>query len=115
MPIPEDRFRSVVFEALRGDFGGQWVGLTQAVAWVATDRGIYPELQDTRILQIDPADEPRLRTLFWQLVEEGVMTLGTNAANARWPWMSLTAHGRAVVFAAEVRSPAPHESGAQPR
>ena len=101
MPIPPDRLRSVVFEALRRDFGGQWIGLTQAVAWVATDRGIYPTLQDTRVVQIDPTDEEPLRELFWQLVEEGIMTLGTHAGNARWPWMSLTEHGRAVVLATQ--------------
>ena len=108
MPIPVDRFRSVVFEALRRDFGGQWMGLTQAVAWVATDRGIYPAIQDTRIVQIDPADEPPLRALVDELLEAGVMTLGTNAGNARWPWLSLTPHGRAAVFAPEA-SPPPQE------
>ena len=97
MPIPESRFRSVVFEALRRDFGSQWLGLQQAVAWVATEHGIYPALQDTRIVQLDPADEPRLRSTFWQLVAEGVMALGINGGNEQWPWMSLTARGREVV------------------
>ena len=49
MPIPEDRFLSVIFEALRRDFGNQWLGLTQSVAWVAVDRGIYPAPHDTRV------------------------------------------------------------------
>ena len=106
MPIPEDRFRSVVFEALRRDFGSQWLGLQQAVAWVATERGIYPALQDTRIVQLDPSDEPRLRSTFWQLAEEGVMTLGIDGRNEQWPWMSLTALGREVVATGE-QSPVP--------
>ena len=36
MPIPEERLPDVVLEALRRDFGSQWLGLTQSVAWVAT-------------------------------------------------------------------------------
>ncbi|MSQ29560.1 MAG: hypothetical protein EXR68_03620 [Dehalococcoidia bacterium] len=109
--ISEDRFRSVVFEALRRDYGGQWLGLTQAVAWVAIDRGMYPAPQDTRIVQINPADEPRLRSTFWQLVAEGVMTLGTDAGNAGWPWMTLTARGRAVVSRDEHASPPDSDAG----
>ena len=111
MRIPEDRFRSVVFEALRRDFGSQWIGLQQAVAWVAIDRGMYPAPQDTRIIQIDPADEPRLRSFFWQLVAEGVMTVGMNGGNESWPWMSLTAFGREVVFRQEHSSSSRDDSG----
>lgn len=110
MPIPEDRFRDVVFEALRRDFGGQWLGLTQAVAWVAVDRGIYPAPHDTRIVQLDPADEPRLRACFWELAEDGVMALGIDGRNEQWPWMSLTPRGRDLVFG---QADAP-ESGAPP-
>ncbi len=101
MQIPEDRFRSVVLEALRRDFGSQWLGLTQAVAWVAIDRGMYPPPQDTRIIQIDPAAEAALRSHFWELVAEGVMTLGMNGSKEIWPWISLTALGRELVFGGE--------------
>jgi hypothetical protein len=97
VPIPEGRLRGVVFGALRRDFGGQWLGLTQAVAWVATERGIYPALNDTRIVQIDPADEPRLRTLVEELMVEGVLELGVPGGAQIWPWLSLTPAGRELV------------------
>lgn len=61
MAVSADRLRSVVMEALRRDFGSQWLGLTQAVAWVAIERGIYVVPQDTRIVQLDPEDEPPFR------------------------------------------------------
>lgn len=110
MPIPEERFRDVVLEALRRDFGGQWRGLSQAVAWVAIERGITPPRQDTRIIQIEPADEPRLRDEVARLLEEGVLTLGLQGGTAAWPWLSLTAAGRALVFRPEGASP-PRERG----
>ncbi|RLT34817.1 MAG: hypothetical protein DWI59_05535 [Chloroflexi bacterium] len=99
MPIPEHRLRSVVFEALRRDFGSQWLGLTQAVAWVATDRGLYPALQDTRIVQIHPADAAPVRALVDELVADGVLSLGIPGGSTGWPRLSLTAAGREVVFA----------------
>jgi hypothetical protein len=104
VPIPQERVRSIVLEALRRDFGNQWVGLTQAVAWVATERGIYPALQDTRIVQLDVADELPLRACVEQLIAEGVLAPGIEGRNEVWPWLSLTAHGRELVF--EERGPA---------
>ena len=98
MAIPDNRMRDVVFEALRRDFGGQWVGLTQAVAWVATERAMTPPRFDTRIVQIEPADEPRVRALVTELLEEGVLTLGIPGGEAAWPWLSLTPRGREIVF-----------------
>jgi hypothetical protein len=98
MPIPERRFRDVVFEALRRDFGNQWVGLTQAVAWVAVERDHYPPPFDTRIVQLDHADEPRLRELVAELLENGTLALGIDGRNQRWPWLSLTPAGRGLVF-----------------
>jgi hypothetical protein len=95
--IPAERLRDVVFEALRRDFGGQWLGLTQAVAWVAIDRGIYPPPHDTRITQIDPEDEPPLRSLLDDLLAEGVISLGIDGRNRTWPWISLTPAGREIV------------------
>ena len=105
MPIPADRLRSVVFEALRRDFGGQWVGLQQAVAWVAINRGLYPSTFDTRIIQIDRADEPRLRSLVEGLIAEGVIRLGIDGSPEQWPWLSLTPLGRELVSVAEDASP----------
>jgi hypothetical protein len=98
LQIPEERLRGVVLEALRRDFGGQWVGLTQAVAWVATERGMYPALQDTRIVQLDAADEPPLRACVEELIDEGVLALGIEGRSVAWPWLSLTERGREVVF-----------------
>jgi hypothetical protein len=73
-----------VLEALRRDFGNQWTGLTQAVAWVATERGFYPALQDTRIVQLDAADEVPLRACAEQLIAEGVLALGINGRDRAW-------------------------------
>jgi hypothetical protein len=98
MAIPERHLRSVVIEALQRDFGNQWLGVTQAVAWVATDRGLYPALNDTRIVQLAAEDEPGVRGVVDALLEEGVLALGIEGRNERWPWLSLTAHGREVVF-----------------
>ena len=111
MAIPEHRFRDVLFEALRRDFGGQWLGLTQAVAWVAIERGITPPRQDTRIIQIESADEPALRRHVDRLLQEGVLTLGLPGGEAVWPWLSLTALGWERVLRAEQASPTP-ERGA---
>jgi hypothetical protein len=94
LPIPQDALRALLFEALRRDFGNQWLGLTQAVAWAATERGYYPPLQDTRIVQLDPADEPALRRAVGGLLAEGVLALGIDGRNAVWPWLSLTERGR---------------------
>jgi hypothetical protein len=98
VPIPLDRMRDLVFEALHRDFGNQWLGLTQAVAWVATERGVYPALQDTRIVQLEPADEPLLRACVESLLAEGIMSLGIDGRNEAWPWLSLTARGRELVL-----------------
>ena len=100
MAIPADALRDVVFEALRRDFGGQWLGLTQAVAWVAIERGMTPPRQDTRIIQIEPVDEPVVRRYVDQLIGEGVLALGLPGGEARWPWLSLTDAGRALVESA---------------
>ena len=97
MAIPERWIRDVVFEALRRDFGHQWLGLTQAVAWVAIERGMTPPRQDTRIVQIEPVDEPAVRRCVEALLADGVLSLGTGA-RAEWPWLSLTPRGRALVF-----------------
>lgn len=94
VPILEDALPGVLFAALRRDFGNQWPGLTQAVAWIATERGIYPALNDTRIVQLDPLDEPRLRTLVSDLIAEGVLMLGVPGGAPAWPWLSLTVAGR---------------------
>ena len=98
MPIPEDRLRDVVIEALRRDFGSQWLGLTQAVAWVAIERGMTPPRVDTRIIQIEPDDEPPVRRLVEELLAEGILTLGMSGGEPRWPWLSLTTKGRETVF-----------------
>lgn len=97
MPIPEQRVRSVVFEALRRDFGGQWRGLTQAVAWVAIERGMNTQPFDTRIVQIDPADEPGVRRCVEELLEQGVLALGAGSSSPVWPWLSVTPAGRQVI------------------
>lgn len=94
MPIPEARLRRVLLEALGRDFGSQWQGLTQAIAWIATERGIYPARNDTRIVQIDPVDEPRVRILVSELLADGVLTLGVPDGAQTWPWLSLTPTGR---------------------
>ena len=99
MPIPEERLPDVVLEALRRDFGSQWLGLTQSVAWVATERGIYPALEDTRIVQLDPADEPQMHRYVSKLLEDGWLALGIEGGeNRQWPWLSLTPLGRKAVF-----------------
>ncbi len=97
MPIPDDHLRDVVLEALRRDFGHQWLGLTQAVAWVATERGLYPPRDDTRIVEIDPADEPALRAEVDRLIAAGLLALGVDGRNARWPWLSVTPLGRRAI------------------
>ncbi len=93
MSIPEAALPDLVFEALGRDFGSQWSGLTQAVAWVATERGIYPALNDTRIVQIDPADEPRVCLFVSELIAGGVLMLGVPNGGQTWPWLSLTPAG----------------------
>ena len=98
MAVSADRLRSVVMEALRRDFGSQWLGLTQAVAWVAIERGIYVVPQDTRIVQLDPEDEPPLRNCVSELIAEGVLALGMEGSPNEWPWISLTAVGREVLL-----------------
>jgi hypothetical protein len=95
--IPDARLAEVTAEALRRDFGSQWLGLTQAVAWVAIERGFTPPRQDTRIIQIEPADEPALRRYVDQLLEAGVLALGMRSGAAVWPWLSLTDRGRELV------------------
>ncbi len=92
--IPDNALPGVLLAALRRDFGSQWPGLTQAVAWIATERGLYPALNDTRIVQLDAADEPLLRSLVWELIAEGVLSLGVPGGAQSWPWLSLTAAGR---------------------
>ena len=87
----------MLLEALRRDFGNQWVGLSQAVAWVATEHGLYPALQDTRIVQLDASDEAPLRACVEQLLAEGVLALGIDGRHAQWPWLSVTEHGQRVV------------------
>jgi hypothetical protein len=97
MPIPERRLRAIVLEALRRDFGNQWLGLTQAVAWVAIEGGMYPAPNDTRIVQLQPEDEPHVRAVVDALLAEGVLTRGIEGRNADWPWLSLTPRGRELV------------------
>jgi hypothetical protein len=99
MSIPERRLRAIVLEALRRDVGSQWLGLTQAVAWVAIEAGLYPAPNDTRIVQLEPEDEPGVRGVVDALLAEGVLTLGIEGRNAEWPWLSLTPRGREVVHA----------------
>ncbi len=101
MPIPEGAARSVLIEALRRDFGSQWLGLTQAVAWVAAERGYYVLPQDTRILQIDPTDVPVLREHVRQLVAKGLLSLGTADDGATWRSLVVTDGGRAAIAESE--------------
>jgi hypothetical protein len=97
VPIPESQLREAVVEAVRRDFGHQWLGLTQAVAWVAIERGLYPAPNDTRIVQLAAEDEPRVRGVVDALLQEGVLALGIEGRNEHWPWLSLTVRGREVV------------------
>jgi hypothetical protein len=107
MAIPEHRLRPIVLEALRRDFGSQWPGLTQAVAWVAIDAGVYPAPNDTRIVQLQPEDEPGVRGVVDALLAEGVLALGIEGRDGEWPWLSLTPRGRELVDAALPPSTSP--------
>jgi hypothetical protein len=108
--IPKARLQEVVFEALRRDFGNQWLGLTQAVAWVAIEQGMTPPRQDTRIIQIEPEDEPGVRAYVLELIADGVLTPGIEGGQTDWPWISLTPHGRDVVFQNQDPVPPPEDS-----
>ncbi len=105
MTIPARDLPQVTLDALKRDFGSQWLGLTQAVAWVAIERGFTPPRQDTRIIQIEPADEPPLRRYVEQLLEVGVLALGMPGGATVWPWLSLTDHGRELVAGGELPRP----------
>ncbi len=102
MPIPPQAFRGVVFEALRRDFGTQWLSFQQQVASVAAEREFAPTPTTNRPARLEVIDADRLRAFFWQLVAQGVLTVGYNDSNAAWPFMALTEFGRIVVAEPDV-------------
>ena len=54
---------------------------------------------DTRIVQIDPADESGVRQCVEDLLEEGLLVLGAGGSSPVWPWLSVTSAGRQVIDA----------------
>ena len=108
MPIERELMRSCLLEAMRRQPRTQFENLKSEVARVAIQRGLanpdpaggqpYLRLEDHR----------GLREAVWELIVEGVMTVGMDASNENWPFLSLTEYGEE-----HVKNPAanPHEIG----
>ena len=99
--IPREAFRGVVFEALRRD-AHQWLALKGSVAAVAAERGFVPAPTGSGQPRLGPRDEAGLRTFVWQLIAQGVMTVGLSESNDAWPFLSVTDLGRSVLEGPEV-------------
>lgn len=96
--IPQHAFRGVVFETLRSDFGNQWLSLVDAVAAVAANQGVVAKpAESSRRPRLEPADQELLRSVVWQLVSAGIITIGANNSNPDWPFLSVTEYGRKVL------------------
>jgi hypothetical protein len=51
-------------------------------------------------------DQDHVREIIWNLIVEGVLTIGTNSSNTEWPWLKLTEYGHSMVNS---EMPAPHD------
>ena len=47
--------------------------------------------------QLSAIDRELLREVFWELFRQGIITLGTNEANAQFPWFKVSLFGKTIL------------------
>lgn len=98
LPIEREVLRDAMLESLRKKPPGQFLTLKINTAEVLDARGLPTgDVRPGYPPQLRRADERRFREVLWSLINSGIMVQGLDAANAQWPFLSLTELGESHV------------------
>jgi len=98
----EELLRTLLLRVLKKDPDLHRSSLNQvvsAVAKLAEQEELFPNLTESYYehANLNPTDEFTLTRLIRELIFQGVLAEGFDSNNAKWPWMSVTPHGRKVL------------------
>ncbi|MFC1999685.1 hypothetical protein ACFLXE_02870, partial [Chloroflexota bacterium] len=82
----------------------QFNSLMPSIAHAAARRGFIEPQEPGR--ESLPADQEKIRELFWSFIIQGIIMPGFNTANPNLPFFTLTEYGRRVVASED---PVPHD------
>ncbi|MGN7760472.1 hypothetical protein [Paenibacillus sp. 22594] len=108
-----NELRSLVLEALKSVDSTNYLNVCNSVAGLLIQKGIVTDPnQNGRVFYtnvdyaLNPLDEDNVREIIWNLIVEGVLTIGINPSNANWPWLKVTEYGKVMLQSSE---PIPHD------
>lgn len=104
--------RSLVLEAFKNEPSSQYLQVCRDVAEIAVNKKIVPDVGQDVVVHyggryvLTDSDQDKVREIIWNLVVEGVLTIGINASNPAWPFLKLTEYGSSVINS---EIPIPHD------
>ena len=109
-----EELRPLVLQAikqiLQGDAILQLVNVINVTDQIACERGLVEVTQPwgTRgsgLCRMPQEDREKVRQIVWELILQGVLTIGLNESNPDFPFLSLTEHGNKVLESGETGLP----------
>lgn len=107
-----NEIRSLVLEVFKKQSSSQYLIVCNDVAELAVKKGIVPDVGQGVFMHVGgrytltDKDQDKVREIIWNLVIEGVLTIGSNASNPAWPFMKITEYGYQVINS---DIPVPHD------
>lgn len=105
--------RALLLKSLKGTGGLQYLTICSNLAALLVRDGIVTDPNQQQGVfytggnySLNPLDQDNVREIIWNLIVEGILTIGMNANNEAWPWLRVTDYGHKVI---ESETPVPHD------
>ena len=103
--MEEELLRKLVFEALRREPNTQILRIIKLAGEIAKEKELFPDpslysgrqAEYYKIHSFPPDDELKLSELIWDLLFQGVLTVGKDSPNDQLPFVRVTAYGEKCI------------------